>query len=166
MDEIAHPRTEARRTESATPGPQSPAAARNDTGPRWISALLWTLAAFDLGLALTAFTAPAWWFDIMHGAPYVDPQGLLPRTGATWAMFALLQATAALRWRQEPAWLFAIAALRASDMATDWTYVGASSQLSSVGSVLLTGASPANLALAVVLWACWKKRTHSVSAAR
>ncbi|MEU6084324.1 hypothetical protein [Streptomyces sp. NPDC047108] len=131
---------------------------RSRGGSGWISVLLWTLAAFDLGLALTAFTAPGWWFDVMHGAPHVDPQGLFPRTGASWAMFAALQATAALRWRKESAWLFAIAALRASDMATDWTYVAASSDLSPLGTVLLGGASPANLVLAVALWTCWKKQ--------
>lgn len=138
----------------------APPLSKAGTGRR-ISLMLWAMVAFDAALASIAFICPDSWFDFFHASPYVDPQGLLPRTGASWAMFAVLQMVAALRWKYEPSWLFAIGAIRASDVATDWTYLIFSTQLTPLGTVSLACASPLNLILVIVFWKYWRCASRS-----
>ncbi|MFG2606604.1 hypothetical protein ACGFT2_24065 [Streptomyces sp. NPDC048514] len=138
-----------------------PDASGRSTNPRYVDVLLWGLALLDLSLAAVAFVWPGQWFHLVHGAPYVDPQGLMPRTGASWAMFAVLEAAAAVNWKRRPAWLAAIAAVRASDVATDWTYLACSDHVSPAGTLMLAAASPANCLLALLLWRAWRCRQHA-----
>ncbi len=45
------------------------------------------LVILDVVLSITCLFFPETWFNKMHGEPYIDPQGLLRRTGAVWAAF-------------------------------------------------------------------------------
>ncbi|MBI3543095.1 MAG: hypothetical protein HY075_07470 [Deltaproteobacteria bacterium] len=123
---------------------------------RRISALLAGLVALDATLTVVAFGFPQLWFDVFHGEPYVDPQGLLKRTAASWLAFAACQALALFRWRSSPYLLVLVAGARFGDVLTDWTYVGVSHQLTPIGKVLLLSASPMNLVAGLVLLAAYR----------
>ncbi len=116
---------------------------------RW---LLFSLALFDCGLFTVGFFAPSLWFAIFHGAPYIDPQALLPRTAAAWAAFALLQTIAAFKWKERPEWLLVVAGVRLSDMFTDWTYLALCHDVTWFGRLSLAAVSPANLVIGLYLW--------------
>ncbi|MFF3313768.1 hypothetical protein [Streptomyces sp. NPDC002952] len=122
-------------------------------GTRGITALLWALAVFDLALTWTAWVDPGRWFVLLHGVPAPldgSADGFLPRTGASWFMFAVLECAAALRWRQGGHWLAAIAAVRASDCLTDVTYAVATPlPLLPAAGIALIGASAVNV------WLTW-----------
>lgn len=86
--------------------------------------LLLILTALDIGYAIVALAFPRTWFRQIHGTEYVDPQGLLRRTGALWAAFALVQGLASFRWRRERHWLMAVAGVRSTELIADWAYLG------------------------------------------
>jgi len=69
---------------------------------RTINLLLLFLIALDAVLSILALAFPQVWFRLIHDEPYIDPQGLLRRSGAVWAAFTLLQAMAYAKWRQRP----------------------------------------------------------------
>jgi hypothetical protein len=54
------------------------------------SALLFSLVLLDLCLSTGGFFFPEFWFRLFHGVHYIDPEGLLRRSAASWAAFALL----------------------------------------------------------------------------
>ena len=75
----------------------------------FVYVLLVFLVILDIVLSVTALLFPEKWFLTFHNAAYVDPQGLLQRTGAIWVAFTLLQLIALFRWEKEPWWLVLIA---------------------------------------------------------
>jgi hypothetical protein len=118
--------------------------------------LLASLVALDLTLAITGFFFPSFWFSLFHAAPYVDPQGLLPRTAASWLAFAIVQTVALVRYEKQPHWLYVVAGLRLGDVLTDWTYIAACAHLTPIGWVLLGVASPGN---ALAAWYLMRRKS-------
>jgi len=116
-----------------------------------INVLLVFLVILDIVLSVTAIFFPEAWFRIFHGAPYVDPQGLLKRTGALWVAFTLLQAIALFRWEKEPWWLVLIAGVRLTELFSDWTYIYVSQSLTTRGWLGLFIAPPGNLIFGLFL---------------
>ena len=101
------------------PGPIPVSAARG----RLVDVVLWSLVIFDLLVAVGAFLLPQLWFRILHDAEFVDPQGLLRRTGAIWVAFAVLQILALPRWRSASHWLLLVtasASARCSPTGPTW----------------------------------------------
>jgi hypothetical protein len=92
------------------------------------------------------------WFDLVHGTDYVDPQGLLKRTGALWLSFAIWQTVAFFRWRQAPHWLMILAGFRFGDLFSDWTYWLDANDHTVLGHIGLLLASPGNLLLALFFY--------------
>ena len=116
-----------------------------------VNLLLIFLVILDLVLSSLCLFAPATWFRIMHNAPYVDPEGLLRRTGAVWAAFTLLQFIALLRWRRKPYWLVLIAGVRLTEIFSDWTYLYFAASITTPGRLGLLIAPPANVIFGWVL---------------
>ena len=116
-----------------------------------VTILLLVLAVWDLVLWAVAFFAPETWFDNVHGADYVDPQGLLRRTGATWLAFAIFQFVAFLRWKRAPFWLVFVAGMRLSELVADWVYAGSAQDLTTVGLVSLLATPVFNVVISVLL---------------
>ena len=113
--------------------------------------LLAFLVVLDIVLSTVAICYPDYWFQTFHGAPYVDPQGLLRRTGACWVAFTLLQFIALIRWEKEPWWLVLIAGVRLTELFTDWTYIYFAQSLTTRGWLGLFIAPPGNLAFGLYL---------------
>ncbi|HEY0082184.1 MAG TPA: hypothetical protein VGB61_05285, partial [Pyrinomonadaceae bacterium] len=88
-----------------------------------VRGLLLFLIVLDVVLSTLALCYPETWFKIFHGVAYIDPQGLLRRTGALWAAFVLLQTVAFFRWEREPYWLALVAGVRLTELFSDWTYL-------------------------------------------
>jgi hypothetical protein len=128
---------------------------------RQIDWVLVALVLFDVFVSVVALFFPDFWYRVVHGVPYDDPQGLLRRCGANWAAFALIQTVALFRWKAAPYWLAVVAGVRLSDMFTDWTYLWFCSNVTTVGAIGMFLASPTELALGV-----WLLRAYArVSAA-
>ena len=98
-----------------------------------------------------AFGFPRLWFDLVHGAPYVNPQALVPRTGAVWAAFTLLQFIALVRWQVQPLWLSVVAGVRLTEIFSDWVYLFMAQNLTLLGKLGLLAQVPMNLALGIFL---------------
>jgi hypothetical protein len=113
--------------------------------------LLLGLAAWDVLLAYVAIARPEQWFRIFHGAPHLDPQALLQRTGAIWVAFALLQGIAAFRFTRATWWLPLVAGVRWTELFSDWTYVAMADSVTARGLVSLVLAPPINLVLGIYL---------------
>src|SRR5918997_6679941 len=109
------------------------------------------LVILDVVLSATCLLYPEKWFQIFHNAPYVDPQGLLKRTGAVWVAFTLLQLIAVFRWEKQPWWLVLIAGVRLTEIFSDWTYIYVAESLTTRGKLGLFIAPPGNLALGIFL---------------
>ena len=119
-----------------------------------LNIFLLALVILDVVLAILAIGYPQTWFDLFHGAPYVDPQGLLLRTGALWAAFALWQFVAFLCWRSQPYWLPLVAGIRLTEVFSDWTYLWVAESITWYGRVGLFLAPPGNVVFAIALiWA-------------
>jgi hypothetical protein len=118
--------------------------------------LLAGLVVLDVVLSGTCLFFPDLWFRWFHGAPYVDPQGLLRRTGAVWAAFTLLQFIALIRWQRYPHWLALVAGVRLTDIS-DWTYLFFCSNITWFGRVALFISPPANLAFGWILLRTWAR---------
>ncbi len=120
------------------------------SGRRFLtSALLLVLAVWDAVLATVALAFPAFWFRMFHQAPYVDPQGLLARTGAIWAAFALLQLLAFLKWADAPYWLAIVGGMRLSELFADVTYLLKASSITSSATVGLPLSTATNIIVAL-----------------
>ncbi len=118
--------------------------------------LLAGLVLLDIVLSGTCLLFPSLWFRLFHGVPYVDPQGLLRRTGAVWAAFTLLQFIALIRWQKYPHWLVIVAGVRLTEIFSDWTYLYFCSNITWFGRIALFISPPANLLFGVVLLKLWK----------
>jgi len=123
--------------------------------------LLLALVVLDVLLSGTTLLFPATWFRLFHGAPYIDPQALLRRTGAVWVAFTLLQLLALVRWKQQPYWLVLIAGVRLTEIFSDWTYLAFCSSITLPGRIGLLVSPPANLVFAWILIRTWKQVTAS-----
>ncbi|MGH8057276.1 MAG: hypothetical protein ACREOH_08585 [Candidatus Entotheonellia bacterium] len=128
---------------------------------RTINLLLLFLIALDVVLSILALAFPQVWFRLIHDEPYIDPQGLLRRTGAVWAAFTLLQAMAYAKWRQQPYWLVVVAGVRLTELFSDWTYIYFAQQVTWSGRVGLLIAPPANLAMGWFLMKSFLRITGS-----
>jgi len=131
---------------------------------QFISLVLICTVVVDVVLSTTAIFYPAMWFRVFHGAPYIDPQGLLRRTGAVWVAFSLLQLLAVFRWAREPWWLVLIAGVRLTELFSDWTYIYFAQSLTPYGRLGLFIAPPSNLALGwFFIWGYLKLTRGSAS---
>jgi hypothetical protein len=113
----------------------------------FVFVLLLALAIWDLILSTTCLFYPEKWFAIFHNAPYIDPQGLLKRTGAGWVAFTLLQFIAAFRWVKDPWWLVLIAGVRLTEIFTDWVYEYSAQSMTTQGKISLFLAPISNILL-------------------
>ena len=113
----------------------------------WINLVLIGAVVVDLVLSTTCLFFPETWFRVFHGAPYIDPQALLRRTGAVWAAFTLLQLIALVRWKKDPWWLVLVAGVRLTELFSDWTYLYMAQSVTSQGRVGLFIAPPSNLVM-------------------
>jgi hypothetical protein len=110
-----------------------------------VDGMLIALILLDVIYDVVIFPSPETWFRVIHGAPYVDPQGLLRRTAAGWAAFALWQFVALLRWKKGRHWLMLVAGIRWTEIFADWTYVYFCQSLTPIGRWGLLAAGPINL---------------------
>ena len=125
-----------------------------------MDALLIFLVLLDLTLVPWAFLLPDLWFEVWHGAPYVDPQALLPRCGANWLAFFILQVIALVRWRREPWWLAVVAGVRLSDVFTDFTCSLLAQDVTVATRVLFPLMGAGNLLFGVLLLRAFLARTQ------
>jgi hypothetical protein len=116
-----------------------------------VTLILIALTLLDVGLASFALIAPQRWFLAMHGQPYADPAGLLARTGAIWAAFALLQLIATVRWQRSSLWLPLVAGVRLTELFSDWTYLLAADATTIAGKIGMLSAPVVNLVVAIYL---------------
>jgi hypothetical protein len=128
---------------------------------RRVARLLAFLILVDLVLSLVGFISPELWFDLIHGAPAIDPQRFMQRTAAAWAAFLVLQLIALVRFRRDPAWLAVIAGVRLGDMFTDWTHAVLAPDMTWFGDLCLLSASPINLLAGLFLLRAHRQLTAS-----
>jgi hypothetical protein len=110
-----------------------------------VNVLLVVLILLDVIYDVVIFFSPETWFRVMHGAPYIDPEGLLRRTAAVWAAFVLWQTIALVRWKKGPHWLMLVAGIRWTEIFADWTYLYFAHSITTVGRLGLLSAAPINL---------------------
>jgi hypothetical protein len=122
-----------------------------------INVFLVFLILLDVVLSTVALAFPEFWSQSMYGMPYVDPAGLLRRTGALWVAFTLLQAIALFRWQHQPYWLPLIAGVRFTELFSDWTTLIAAQQTTTLATLALLIAPPANLVFGLILIATYKR---------
>jgi hypothetical protein len=127
-------------------------------GRREIDFVLAFLVLFDVTLTIWGFFLPVTWFRIFHGVLLIDPEGLLPRSAASWAAFALFQGIALFRWRKEPQWLAVVAGLRLGDIFTDLAYVGFATDITPFGHFSLIATGPINLLLGLFFLKSYKQQ--------
>jgi hypothetical protein len=116
-----------------------------------VHGILIFLTVLDAVLAGVVFLSPETWFATIHGAPHVDPQGLLQRTGSIWLAFAVLQIAAIVRWQRAPWWLMLVAGARFAELFADWTWLLAAGDLTAFGRIALLVSTPLNLVFGLVL---------------
>jgi len=116
-----------------------------------ISTTLVIFVFLDLIYAVVGFFFPEIWFKFIHGAEHVDPQGLLQRTAAVWAAFALFQWIALVKWKKQPYWLAVVAGLRFSELFADWTYLYFADKISVFGWLGLSVSTPTNFFVCLFL---------------
>ncbi len=122
-----------------------------------INTLLIALVIYDVVLSATCLLSPQTWYRLIHGADYVDPQGLLLRTGAVWAAFSLFQLVARVKWEVQPVWLAVIAGIRLTEILSDWTYLYVADSLTRFGWFGLFINPPGNLLLGWYLLRCYRR---------
>jgi hypothetical protein len=131
-----------------------------------ILVFLWGALLEDTLLFAMAWLAPSLWFRVFHASV---PAGLevafLRRSAGQWAAFALAQAIALWRWRQDPLWLVITAGVRFSDLFTDLSYILAVPSLTGFGWALLTPPPVLNL-IGVVILVRGYRQSLQVQAAR
>jgi len=122
-----------------------------------VNVFLVFLILLDVFLSTVAIGFPNFWTQSMHGLPYVDPYGLLRRTGALWVAFTLLQTIALVRWQKQPYWLPLIAGVRFTELFSDWTTIIVAKQMTALGTIGLLIAPPANLLFGLILISTYKR---------
>lgn len=109
-----------------------------------VDAVLVALILLDVTYVVVIAFAPDTWFRVVHGVPLADPEGLLRRTAAGWASFAVFQTIALVRWRQGPHWLMFVGGIRSTEVFTDWVFVASAHHLTVGGELGLVIAPPIN----------------------
>ncbi|HAZ13025.1 MAG: hypothetical protein A2X86_09555 [Bdellovibrionales bacterium GWA2_49_15] len=110
-----------------------------------INRLLIFLIALDVVIAMIALFFPDFWCEIFHGTDYLETYGLLRRTAAIWVAFALFQAIALVKWKQNYLWLVIVAGLRLSEVFSDWAYLAFSDSVTWFAWAALLLSPPSNL---------------------
>ncbi len=113
------------------------------------SAFLLSLGVWDAALATVAIVFPGLWFRMFHGAPYIDPQALLARTGAVWVAFALFQLVAFFKWTDVPIWLAVGGGMRLSETFADLTYLARAQHVTTAGALGLVLSTATNIFLGI-----------------
>ncbi len=113
------------------------------------SAFLLSLGVWDAALATVAIVFPGFWFRMFHGAPYIDPQALLARTGAVWVAFALFQLVALFKWTDVPIWLAVVGGMRLSETFADLTYLIRAQHVTHAGAIGLVLSTGTNIFLGI-----------------
>ena len=116
-----------------------------------INIILLGFVGLDLVYAIICFFFPEIWYKLIHGADYVDPQGLLQRTASIWVAFAVFQFIAFLMWKKHHYWLAIVAGLRFSEFFADWTYLYFAQDISWSGRLGLLISTPANIIISLFL---------------
>jgi len=116
-----------------------------------INIILLGFVGLDLVYAIICFFFPEIWYKLIHGADYVDPQGLLRRTASIWVAFAVFQFIAFLMWKKHSYWLAVVAGLRFSGFFADWTYLYFAQDISWSGRLGLLISTPANIIISLFL---------------
>jgi hypothetical protein len=107
-----------------------------------------TMIAFDLALGSAALLAPDATLRVLgHERPSEDARHLFRRCGPIWLTFAAAHATAAVRGRPEDWW--ALAWLRATEVATDVVWSRSPAITRPGARAALWGAGAFNLAAAL-----------------
>lgn len=149
------------RPEPAVGGPAGkgqPASERgSQLNPTLVNGLLVALVLLDVFLSTIALAFPDRWAQVMHGLPYEDSAGLLRRTGAVWVAFVVLQAIALFRWRKQPYWLPLVAGVRFTELFSDWVTIFAAKQMTTIGTIGLLLAPPANLLFGLILLSAYRR---------
>lgn len=122
------------------------------------------LVVLDVVLAGWGFFFPEAWFQLFHGADYVDPQALLRRCAANWLAFAVLEAVALARWERSPGWLLVVAGMRWGDALTDITCLAFASSTTVFSMIGFPLAGIGNVVLGVWLWRVHAGAKQAVSA--
>ena len=125
-----------------------------------VNLLLIGLIALDLAYTVVAFFFRDFWFSAFHGTAYIDPEGLLPRSGAVWLAFSLVQFATLVQWRSKPHWLGITAGLRSAELFTEWTYLYCAHDITLLGKIGLLVSTPAN---ALVCWYFYRSFMKSMS---
>jgi hypothetical protein len=115
---------------------------------------LWGALLEDTIIFLMSWLAPDLWFWLFHNtAPASLDVAFLRRSGGQWAAFALAQAIALSRWRQQPVWLPIVAGVRFSDLFTDVSYILAVPSLTILGWCVLLPPPFLNfIGVVIMLW--------------
>lgn len=116
-----------------------------------IRAILISLVLLDAVLCTWGFFFPELWYQLFHGAGYVDPQGLLRRCAANWLAFLGVQLVALIRWRAHPGWLLIVAGCRLGDCLTDISRLVFCESITTLGIVAFPLAGVGNLVVAALL---------------
>lgn len=124
---------------------------------RRINLILVALVGYDVILSATCLIRPDLWYRYIHGAEYVDPQGLILRTGAVWAAFSLFQLVARFKWEVQPLWLAVIAGIRLTEVFSDWTYLWVAEDLTTFGWFGLFVNPPMNVLLGGWFIQCFRR---------
>jgi hypothetical protein len=105
------------------------------------------MVAFDLALGAGALLAPEATLRLLgHDAPSADARRLFQRCGPIWLTFAAAHATAAVRGEPRDWW--ALAWLRATEIATDVVWSTSPAVRRPWARAMLRGAGAGNLAMA------------------
>lgn len=117
-----------------------------------IRPVLLLLTLIDLVLGPVAVFAPRLFMKyIQPGAPSDEPVYLLQRAGVIWLGYLVIQFIAALRYRREPEWAFAVAFLRLVEVGADSLYVATGTGVGAFGTLGLIAAPVFNLIVGILL---------------
>ena len=122
-----------------------------------VNFFLFALVLLDIGLFTMAIFFPERWSETFHGMPYVDPAGLLRRTGGLWVAFTILQAIALFRWQKQPYWLTLIAGVRFTELFSDWITIAVAERMTLMGTLGLLVSPPSNLIFGLILISTYKR---------
>jgi hypothetical protein len=119
--------------------------------------LLVIVIVVDVYYFITCVFFPEQWFKMIHGTPYIDPQGLLRRNGAIWGTMALFQLLALIKWRRKPYWLTIIGGLRGTEIVAEAFYLYFAQSITTMGRISLLVATPLNFVVSMFfIWSYLK----------
>lgn len=116
-----------------------------------INLTLLNLVFIDLIVSILGFFFPEEWYSFFHDASYIDPQGLLYRSAASWVAFFIVQLVALIYWKKYVWMLILVAGCRLGDTFTDITCLIFSSSHTVWAFIVFPLAGIGNLAIGVYL---------------